>query len=243
MLVSQVVTQRDAHLARARGQLSAAFRDAARPARPLLVVGGPRFDPAMAGDLGVDKIFGRGTTPREVASYLVHALASAREPAPVPADAPQLPRPPEVTGVQRSDPSRADASRTAGTCRTATRTTAATWWTAPTCSACSATWPPRCAIRTDGDEGLFAAYSDVQFRAPVLAGDVIEATATVIRAGRRSRELAFEARVVCRADPAAARPRRACWASRLSRLPPPAPSWCRRLTVPSPTARCRAGQP
>ena len=56
-------------------------------------------------------------------------------------------------------------------------------------------------IRTDGDEGLFAAYSDVQFRAPVLAGDVIEATATVVRTGRRSRELAFEARVVCRADP------------------------------------------
>ncbi|HUZ35429.1 MAG TPA: hotdog fold domain-containing protein [Streptosporangiaceae bacterium] len=57
------------------------------------------------------------------------------------------------------------------------------------------------AIRTDGDESLLASYSDVQFRAPVLAGDVIEATATVIRAGRRSRDLAFEARVVCRADP------------------------------------------
>jgi 3-aminobutyryl-CoA ammonia-lyase len=58
------------------------------------------------------------------------------------------------------------------------------------------------AIRMDGDEGLFASYSDVQFRAPVLAGDVIEVSATVVRAGRRSRELAFEARVVCRADPA-----------------------------------------
>jgi 3-aminobutyryl-CoA ammonia-lyase len=55
-------------------------------------------------------------------------------------------------------------------------------------------------IRADGDEGLFASYSDVQFRAPVMAGDVIEATATVVRVGRRSRELAFEARVVCRAD-------------------------------------------
>ena len=56
-------------------------------------------------------------------------------------------------------------------------------------------------IRGDGDEGLFAAYSDVQFRAPVRAGDVLEVTATVTRAGRRSRELSFEARVVCRADP------------------------------------------
>jgi 3-aminobutyryl-CoA ammonia-lyase len=56
-------------------------------------------------------------------------------------------------------------------------------------------------IRTDADEGLFASYSDVQFLAPVLAGDVIEATAAVVRVGRRSREIAFEARVVCRADP------------------------------------------
>ena len=57
-------------------------------------------------------------------------------------------------------------------------------------------------IRTDGDEGLFASYSDVQFRAPVRAGDVIEATATVTAVGRRSRQLAFEARVVCRGDAA-----------------------------------------
>ena len=54
----------------------------------------------------------------------------------------------------------------------------------------------------DGDEGLFASYSDVQFRAPVRAGDVLEVTATVTRVGRRSRDLAFEARVTCRADPA-----------------------------------------
>jgi 3-aminobutyryl-CoA ammonia-lyase len=57
-------------------------------------------------------------------------------------------------------------------------------------------------IRMDGDEGLLAGYSDVRFHAPVHAGDVIEATATVLRVGRRSRELAFEARVMCRAVPA-----------------------------------------
>ncbi|HVF03418.1 MAG TPA: hotdog domain-containing protein [Frankiaceae bacterium] len=56
-------------------------------------------------------------------------------------------------------------------------------------------------IRTDGDEGLFAGYSEVAFLAPVHAGDVLEATATVVRVGRRSREVAFEARVVCRASP------------------------------------------
>jgi 3-aminobutyryl-CoA ammonia-lyase len=56
-------------------------------------------------------------------------------------------------------------------------------------------------IRGDGDEGLFAAYADVQFRAPVRAGDVLEVTATVTRVGRRSRVMAFEARVVCRGEP------------------------------------------
>lgn len=74
VLVSQVVTQRDAHLHNTR-EMSAAFREA-MPAdrRPLLVVGGPRFDEKMTAELGVDRIFGRGTTPREVASYLVNAL-------------------------------------------------------------------------------------------------------------------------------------------------------------------------
>ncbi|HUD38361.1 MAG TPA: hotdog fold domain-containing protein [Streptosporangiaceae bacterium] len=56
-------------------------------------------------------------------------------------------------------------------------------------------------IRSDNDEGLFASYSDVQFVAPVIAGDVIEVTATITRVGRRSRDLAFEARVTCRAEP------------------------------------------
>ena len=56
-------------------------------------------------------------------------------------------------------------------------------------------------IRTDGDEGLFASYSDVQFLAPVRAGDVVEVEASLHRAGRRSRELELEARVVCRAQP------------------------------------------
>ena len=53
-------------------------------------------------------------------------------------------------------------------------------------------------ILTDGDEGLFASYSDVQFRAPVQAGDVLEVDATVTRVGRRSRTVEFEVRVVCR---------------------------------------------
>ena len=78
VLVSQVVTQKDAHLSNTR-EMSAAFRESYPTGkRPLLVVGGPRFDETMAGDLGVDRIFGRGTTPREVASYLVHALGGRK---------------------------------------------------------------------------------------------------------------------------------------------------------------------
>ncbi|MEN3308054.1 MAG: beta-lysine 5,6-aminomutase beta subunit [Micromonosporaceae bacterium] len=78
VLVSQVVTQRDAHLHNTR-EMSAAFREALPAARrPLLVVGGPRFDELMARQLGVDRVFGRATSPREVASYLVHALTTRR---------------------------------------------------------------------------------------------------------------------------------------------------------------------
>ncbi|MEO7130231.1 MAG: hotdog domain-containing protein [Dermatophilaceae bacterium] len=56
-------------------------------------------------------------------------------------------------------------------------------------------------IVTDGTEGLFASYSDVQFLAPVRAGDVIEISAEIVRVGSRSREMDFEVRVVGRGIP------------------------------------------
>lgn len=56
-------------------------------------------------------------------------------------------------------------------------------------------------IRGDGDEGLFAGYADVQFRAPVRAGDVVEARGQIIRVGNRSRTIEFSCVVVCRAQP------------------------------------------
>ena len=56
-------------------------------------------------------------------------------------------------------------------------------------------------IRTDGDEGLFASYSDVQFRAPIKAGDCIEIEVTLVRVGSRSREMTFEVRVIARGNP------------------------------------------
>jgi beta-lysine 5,6-aminomutase beta subunit len=79
VLVSQVVTQRDAHVHNTTA-MSAAFREAFPAGQvPLLVAGGPRFEEGSAAALGVDRIFGRGTTPGEVASYLVHALVANRE--------------------------------------------------------------------------------------------------------------------------------------------------------------------
>jgi len=79
VLVSQVVTQRDAHLHNTQ-EMSAAFREAYPAGQvPLLIVGGPRFDPRGADALGVDRVFGRGTTPGEVASYLAHALLQGAE--------------------------------------------------------------------------------------------------------------------------------------------------------------------
>ena len=53
-------------------------------------------------------------------------------------------------------------------------------------------------IQSDGDEGLFASYSDVQFLQPLRAGDVVEVKATISRVGNRSREIEFVATVVCR---------------------------------------------
>ena len=58
-------------------------------------------------------------------------------------------------------------------------------------------------IRTDGDEGLFASYSDVRFTAPIRAGDVVEVVAQVVRVGTRSRTLELSCRVVCRGTPEA----------------------------------------
>jgi beta-lysine 5,6-aminomutase beta subunit len=76
VLVSQVVTQKDAHLHNTMA-MSAAFREAYPAGKvPILVAGGPRFEDDAAERLGVDRIFGRGTTPSEVASYLVHAVTT-----------------------------------------------------------------------------------------------------------------------------------------------------------------------
>ncbi len=51
-------------------------------------------------------------------------------------------------------------------------------------------------IMNDGDEGLFCAYDNVEFLAPVFAGDYIEAEGTITKIGNSSRKMEFVARKV-----------------------------------------------
>jgi 3-aminobutyryl-CoA ammonia-lyase len=51
-------------------------------------------------------------------------------------------------------------------------------------------------VRHDGDEGLFRAYDEVEFLAPVHAGDFIEAVGEIVEVGRTSRKMRFLARKV-----------------------------------------------
>lgn len=51
-------------------------------------------------------------------------------------------------------------------------------------------------IRRDGNEGLFVAYDNVEFKAPVYAGEYIEAVGRITSEGNSSRKMEFEARKV-----------------------------------------------
>ena len=56
-------------------------------------------------------------------------------------------------------------------------------------------------IRQDGDEGLFRAYDNVEFLAPLYAGDYIEATGWITKVGNTSRKMEFECHKVIEARP------------------------------------------
>ncbi|MDD3787696.1 MAG: hotdog fold domain-containing protein [Petrimonas sp.] len=56
-------------------------------------------------------------------------------------------------------------------------------------------------IINDGDEGLFVAYDNVEFLAPVYAGDYIEATGEITHIGNSSRKMTFEAKKVIKPRP------------------------------------------
>lgn len=55
------------------------------------------------------------------------------------------------------------------------------------------------AIRTDSDEGLLSHYSEVEFTAPVHAGDFIEAQGRLVKQSRLRRVVELEARKVIEA--------------------------------------------
>lgn len=57
------------------------------------------------------------------------------------------------------------------------------------------------AIICDGDEGLLVSYENVEFLAPLYAGDYIEAYGRITKIGRTSRRMEFEARKVIAARP------------------------------------------
>jgi len=61
-------------------------------------------------------------------------------------------------------------------------------------------------IQRDGDEGLFVAYDCVEFKAPVFAGDYIEARGRITKVGKSSRKMEFEAYKVIEANIDAAVP-------------------------------------
>ena len=56
-------------------------------------------------------------------------------------------------------------------------------------------------IKMDGDEGLFLRYDEVEFLAPVGAGDYIEAYGEITESGNTSRKMIFEAKKVVAARP------------------------------------------
>ena len=56
-------------------------------------------------------------------------------------------------------------------------------------------------IIQDGDEGLFCAYDNIEFLAPVYAGDYIEAVGEITKVGNTSRKMKFEARKVIGSRP------------------------------------------
>lgn len=51
-------------------------------------------------------------------------------------------------------------------------------------------------IEYDGDEGLFKAYENIEFMAPVYAGDFIEARGKIVKSGNTSRTMTFQARKI-----------------------------------------------
>lgn len=80
ILVSQVVTQKDCHRSNLAALIDLAEAEEQRE-RMIFLCGGPRLSHPIALELGFDAGFGPGTTPSQVAAYLVQRwLELGREP-------------------------------------------------------------------------------------------------------------------------------------------------------------------
>lgn len=73
ILVSQVVTQKDIHLANLTNLVDLLEAEEMRD-NVVLVVGGPRITPSLAKELGYDAGFGPGTLPQDVASFIAYEM-------------------------------------------------------------------------------------------------------------------------------------------------------------------------
>jgi beta-lysine 5,6-aminomutase beta subunit len=73
VLVSQVITQRNCHKENGRALVELLEREGWRR-DVILLFGGPRVDHQLALELGFDAGFGPGTSPADVASFLVERM-------------------------------------------------------------------------------------------------------------------------------------------------------------------------
>ena len=172
----------------------------------------------MAADLGVDRVFTRGTTPGEVASYLVHRLAPVPEKPSSKASSMPTTNGQDVGArvVHRRYVPYSHAHYAGNLVDGAYSLGLFGDVATEMC------------ILTDGDEGLFASYSDVQFREPVRAGDVLEIVCELVGWAPAAGCSSSSVSVVARGNPTdeqpgAARAARPAAASRPRR---PAPSSC-----------------
>ena len=78
LLVSQTVTQKDAHIRNFTELVELLEAESLRQ-RFLLIAGGPRITNDLAIELGYDAGFGPGTVPSQVASYIATTLSKARQ--------------------------------------------------------------------------------------------------------------------------------------------------------------------
>ena len=71
LLISQIVTQRDAHVKNLKELRSLIKKDKSISKHLITIVGGPRIDHRLALKLGFDAGFGKNTLPSQVATFIV----------------------------------------------------------------------------------------------------------------------------------------------------------------------------